>query len=427
MNMERFSSGRRILSRWLRILACILLIILITNRSQIQLSDLQDRIQPFISTLKFNFVGWTINAFSDKFSAASMGWQHILPAEETLSLVKEYASLQARLDQVEQQLTLYYSTPDEQKDQQQFAEIKKAYDALKAQQSLLEPVYESILTEQIRTVLKENQLTTGTQPVPPILFRETDLPYALIISPRDHIEQVVNISLLPDLPLTTFVDLEKTIEKQLQVSALVVPVGGIGTYPTMIMRTTNFNYTVEVIQHEWIHNYLTLFPLGLNYETTPELRTINETTASIAGKELGAFILNKYYPPQADPAPAQPQEQGATTPEVTPPVFDYRAEMHTTRVAVDALLAERKIDQAETYMENRRILFLENGYTIRRINQAYFAFYGAYADQPGGAAGDDPVGEAVRTLRKQKSTLAEFIKTIAWVDDYQKLLDLLNP
>ncbi len=356
-----------------------------------------------------------------------MGWQHILPAEETLSLVKEYASLQARLDQVEQQLTLYYSTPDEQKDQQQFAEIKKAYDALKAQQSLLEPVYESILTEQIRTVLKENQLTTGTQPVPPILFRETDLPYALIISPRDHIEQVVNISLLPDLPLTTFVDLEKTIEKQLQVSALVVPVGGIGTYPTMIMRTTNFNYTVEVIQHEWIHNYLTLFPLGLNYETTPELRTINETTASIAGKELGAFILNKYYPPQADPAPAQPQEQGATTPEVTPPVFDYRAEMHTTRVAVDALLAERKIDQAETYMENRRILFLENGYTIRRINQAYFAFYGAYADQPGGAAGDDPVGEAVRTLRKQKSTLAEFIKTIAWVDDYQKLLDLLNP
>jgi hypothetical protein len=426
MNTERLRTGQRTISRWLRILACLLLVILTTNTAQIQLSDIQDRILPFTSDLQFNFVGWTVNALSEKFAAASMGWPRILPAEETLSLVKQFSALQSRLDEVEQQLTVYYSTPDDQKDPQQFTEIKNTYDTLKAQQTLLEPVYESIVTEQIRSILKENQLTAGTQPVPPILFRETDLPYALIISPRDRIEQSVNISLLPDLPLTTFVELEKTIEKQLNVSALVVPVGGIGTYPTMIMRTTNFDYTVEVIQHEWIHNYLTLFPLGLNYETTPELRTINETTASIAGKELGSLLINKYYPP-LNLQPVLVRKLVSTPVEITPPVFDFRAEMHTTRVAVDALLAEGKFEEAETYMENRRILFLENGYTIRRINQAYFAFYGAYADQPGGAAGDDPVGEAVRTLRKQKSTLAEFIKTIAWVDDYQKLLDLLKP
>ncbi len=73
--------------------------------------------------------------------------------------------------------------------------------------------------------------------------------------------------------------------------------------------------------------------------------------------------------------------------------------MRITRVTVDELLAEGKIEEAEAYMEARRVFFWENGYLIRKINQAYFAFYGAYADQPGGEAGEDPVGAAVRELR----------------------------
>ena len=76
--------------------------------------------------------------------------------------------------------------------------------------------------------------------------------------------------------------------------------------------------------------------------------------------------------------------------------------MHTTRVTVDALLAAGKINEAESYMEQRRQLFVQNGYTIRKLNQAYFAFYGAYADVPGGAAGEDPVGPAVRALARSQ-------------------------
>ena len=45
---------------------------------------------------------------------------------------------------------------------------------------------------------------------------------------------------------------------------------------------------------------------------------------------------------------------------------------------------------------------------MRKLNQAYFAFYGAYADQPGGAAGEDPVGPAVRALRERSQGLADF-------------------
>ena len=110
----------------------------------------------------------------------------------------------------------------------------------------------------------------------------------------------------------------------------------------------------------------------------------------------------------------------------SPPEFDFRAEMREIRVAVDAMLMEGKIKEAESYMEERRRVFIENGYNIRRLNQAYFAFHGAYADQPGGAAGEDPVGEAVRNLRAKSETLADFVKRIAWVTSYERLQKMVE-
>ena len=58
---------------------------------------------------------------------------------------------------------------------------------------------------------------------------------------------------------------------------------------------------------------------------------------------------------------------------------------------------------------------------IRKLNQAYFAFHGAYADVPGGAAGEDPVGPAVRALRAQSDSLADFVNTIAWMTSFEQL------
>ena len=95
--------------------------------------------------------------------------------------------------------------------------------------------------------------------------------------------------------------------------------------------------------------------------------------------------------------------------------------MHATRVVVDAMLASGRISDAENYMEQRRQIFVKNGYFIRRLNQAYFAFYGAYADVPGGAAGEDPVGPAVRALRARSASLADFVNRIAWMTSFEQL------
>jgi hypothetical protein len=87
------------------------------------------------------------------------------------------------------------------------------------------------------------------------------------------------------------------------------------------------------------------------------------------------------------------------------------------------MLEQGKIEQAESYMEARREYFWENGYLLRKINQAYFAFYGSYNDTPGGgAAGDDPIGPAVQNLRSQSSSLKAFIDKMKRLTSFEELL-----
>jgi hypothetical protein len=161
---------------------------------------------------------------------------------------------------------------------------------------------------------------------------------------------------------------------------------------------------------------------------SPELRTMNETVASIAGNELGKALIAKYYPEYLPPEPqaTEPSNGSEQPTPPSPPVFDFNKEMHLTRVTADRLLAEGKIDQAESYMEMRRRFLWDNGYHIRKLNQAYFAFYGAYADQPGGAAGEDPVGAAVRLLRDKSPTLKDFVNRIAWMWNYDQLVQAVG-
>jgi len=260
-----------------------------------------------------------------------------------------------------------------------------------------------------------------------LLYRVTPLPMALIISPRNIIRQDVNISLLPELSLDQVVSLETEVEKKFNVSALVTNVGGIGDYPTMVLSTTDMDFLSNTIAHEWTHNFLTLRPLGLDYDISPDLRTMNETTASIVGKEIGLQMLIRYYPQFAPkPAPVQQSQSNDSSPDNKPPTFDFRKEMHITRLAVDQMLAADKVKEAENYMEARRKFFWDNGYQIRRLNQAYFAFNGAYADEPGGAAGADPVGPAVRALRQQSASLADFLNQISWMTSLADLQQALK-
>ena len=133
-------------------------------------------------------------------------------------------------------------------------------------------------------------------------------------------------------------------------------------------------------------------------------------------------MVARYYPELLPPEPEPAPEE---TPPPEPPEFDFRAEMRETRIQVDELLAQGKIEEAEVYMEERRQEFVAQGYHIRKLNQAYFAFHGAYADEPG-AAGDDPIGPAVQELRARSPNLYAFVARIAPITTLAELEALLK-
>lgn len=427
--------SKRPLSYWLRHtwfvlrnLVLFALVLLVLSSSAVPVGDLSSRVRAYTHPIEFDFITWTLDAFGAKFSEWGFGLTRFMDSEAQSDLVRAYIRQVQTVQTLNTDLTLIYSDPavtdPDQVSQSLREELAQAQDSL----DTLAPQAEAILQSQLMDIVSESGFGVLGQVLPPSLFQATAIPSSLIISPRADVKQVLDISLQPGMTVEAMEQLENSIYENLDYSALVVPIGGIGTYPTMVMQSTDLVWLTEVIAHEWVHNYLTLHPLGINYYTTPELRTINETTASLVGEELGLLILKKYYP---DFVPEETTPQTATsdveTPEEDPNAFNYQTEMRITRQEVDRLLSEGKVTEAETYMEARRAFFWENGYAIRKLNQAYFAFYGAYNDQPGGgAAGEDPVGPAVQAFRARFDSLAGFLRTIAQVDSYEELLSMLE-
>jgi len=404
---------------WLTII--LLMMAMMLGASIVSPSDSLERVRAFTRSIEFDYVSWTLDAFGIKLGQIALDTAEYLPEKDRSSTVLEALDLINLINQVESKLNDIYADPNISDPATSSVDLRRQLRDLQEQRAQLEPLAEAVLQDQVNEIASEAGLTFGGQAFPPVLYHTTPPPDALIISPRNVIRQDQDISISPDISVDQMVALENKVDQSLNVSSLVVGIGGIGLYPTMVMETTNINGLAEVVAHEWVHNYLTLHPLGLSYMNSPELRTMNETVASIAGTELGRAVVRKYYPeylpPEAPPtAPVTDQNQPPS-----PPAFDYRAEMHLTRVNADKLLAQGKIEQAETYMELRRQFLWEHGYHIRKLNQAYFAFYGAYADEPGGAAGADPVGAAVRLLREKSISLSDFINRMAWMWNFGQL------
>ncbi len=412
--------------RVLDFLALILAIIIATGGDSPRLTGKTDRVRTYTREIEFDYPNWVWNAIWMKLEQGSIGAPYLFERDTDKQILIEYFRTTQQLMQAEAVIEQIYADPNITDKESTSAVVRAQRDQLTAKQNQMAPFAEATLQSQVAQALADFGLTTGGETIPPVLYHTTSTPLALIVAPRDHIEQLTNISVLPTLTLDEQISLENRVAKSLNVSTLVVPIGGVGVYPTMVMETTDLNWVLDTIAHEWTHNYLSLRPLGLNYSTTPELRTMNETTASIVGGEIGNYIVSEYYPELLGASPNRNliSLNNQLLPSKgfdDPPPFDFRAEMHETRVKADELLAAGKIEEAESYMEQRRQVFLQNGYLIRKLNQAYFAFHGAYADVPGGAAGEDPVGPAVRALRAQSASLKDFVNTIAWMTSFEQL------
>lgn len=417
------------MTQFFRLMLIFLAGVLLLQRSDLEPGHQLEQVRAFTRQIEFDFVSWTIDALGLKFQQISLGTASYLTPEDHSQTVLNYLALNNQLQQVEWQIYDIYANPDISDPAVASIKLRDQLQQLRTQREELAPLAESILQDHVSMVLSDLGLTLRGQPVPPVLYHISPVPRGLVVSPRDVIQQDANIAIDPEITTPEMEALEGEVDQALDVSSLVVGIGGIGLYPTMVMETSNINWLAGVVAHEWTHNFLTLRPLGASYSASPELRIINETVANLVEKEIGGAVIERFYPDFVPPPPApEPQINEETTPPAEPPPFDFRAEMHETRLTTDTLLAEGKIEEAEAYMEARRQMFWEQGYHIRKLNQAYFAFYGAYADEPGGPAGatEDPIGDAVRILRAQSPSLAAFLNRISWMWSLEQLLDAVE-
>ena len=194
----------------------------------------------------------------------------------------------------------------------------------------------------------------------------------------------------------------------------------MATYPASVANGHPMRWTVQVSAHEWLHHYFFFKPLGRHMFDDDDMFQLNETIANIVGKEIGgrAYEGMERALRMEEPSQFRVESNGAE-----PPPFDFATEMRETRLAVDEMLAAGSIEEAEAYMEERRRLFVENGYPIRKLNQAYFAFYGTYADLP---AAISPIGNQVKRFRELVPDLGEFIEVVSGISSYDEFLGKLQ-
>lgn len=370
---------------------------------------------------RFDYVTWTALALADKAEGILDGSAAGLSAAAAETLVLDYLDQLGRALALEAEIEWVYADPAVGDPAAATAETQAEVDALRADLAQRQPAAEAVVQNQVAALLRQEGLTVAGQMWPPVFMSMTPTPYLLIISPRDRIEQINYASLIPGLSTADKEALEQAVFDQLGQSALVVPIGGLGTYPAMIGETSSIDWLAEVTAHEWTHHWLSFHPLGVRYLASREMRVINETVASLVDLEIGPQVMARFYADQLEPvalvAPAETPRQAA-------PLFDFAAEMGATRIEVDRLLAAGEIEAAEAYMEARRQVFVSHGYAIRKLNQAYFAFYGGYAAEPGGAAGADPIGPMLRELRAASPSLRDFLRDVARVTSYDDLVAL---
>ena len=255
---------------------------------------------------------------------------------------------------------------------------------------------------------------------PPVNIYLAKPPHLLVVSPRDRIESIREVTLLPEMSVEDMASIEAEIDS-LGVSSLVVNLGGISTYPSYVMDTADARFILDTAGEEWLHQYLAFTPLGFRYvldltgiRQDYDIATMNETVASMVSKEIGGIIYKQHYAPgQADDAEPAAAESG----------FDFNKEMREIRQAVDDYLARGEIEQAEEFMEQKQQYLAENGYYIRKLNQAYFAFYGTYADSPTSIS---PIGAEMKELRSRSASLKDFLDTVAAMTNRQDLADSLR-
>ena len=280
---------------------------------------------------------------------------------------------------------------------------------------------EWILEEKLSEVLVEEDIgylqPFGIAKIhfPPVDIRIQSPPKLLVVSPRNRIDLIETVLLKSDMNVDEIESLEDVLFQKFDLSVLILDLGGIATYPSLLPQGKSLESLLIVAAHEWLHHYIFFKPLGRKYWSDSNMTVINETLASMFGEDIGHKVYEKFQTPIIS------IDKGKRSNVVDG--FDFRKELNQTRRGVDEFLSEGEPRLAELYMEERRRFINNNGYYIRKLNQAYFAFNGTYADHPGSVS---PIGSQLKQIKDSSDSLSDFVNKVSQVSDYEEFLHLVD-
>lgn len=370
---------------------------------------------------QYSILDWELGHLPDKWlGKLGEAWPggSDLSREERIAQAQEFFGLGLELAGLERQL-LFPEAAGEGRPLAAVAtrSLQEEIEQIKGRRRIIQADVEETIESEVSRILEGEGLVSPVGVFPPVDVVFSSSPHVLIISPRDRIQRQQTILLSPGLSSEKREEIEGRIFQDENLSALVEDTGGVAVYPSVVTGSFGLHHAVVTTAHEWLHQWLFFRPLGWNFWSSPEMTTLNETVATVAGEELGDIVFTSLTGEEVVRTPP------SSEPEPDPGAFDFRAEMHQTRIRAEELLAQGKIEEAEAYMEERRQLFVANGFLIRKINQAFFAFHGTYATS---AASISPIGGQVRELRERSTSLEEFLRTVAQFGSYQEFVDYLN-
>jgi hypothetical protein len=400
------------------LIGCILLVVLFLSGAGTPSTSqqLSAALSQAVSGWTFNLARWEINAVAEKLAAAVTKPARTLSNDEGIEIVHAYLDRAHEIARLESEIEDGLSLNGAEQDQDTLRRLQSEVDDLRAEQQAIRPTVEQVIEQQVGAELAKLGLTAGGRPFPPVQFTFTEPPKKMVVSPRHRIATVDYRMLVPEFSAEMASVAETAVLDEQNRVAYVTNIGGLGAYPSMVVDRASLPWVLSTVAHEWTHNYLTLFPLGLSYNVSSELTIINETVAEIVGNEVGMKVLESYYPDLLPPSDSAAKLDGEPSdgqrieiPPSGPMPFDFRTEMRRTRLVVDQLLAEGKVETAETYMAARRQFFVAHGYPLRVLNQAYFAFHGSYGTSP---SSTNPLAPKLFQLRAQVPDVQSFLKAV---------------
>ena len=371
-----------------------------------------DLIEKITLDNSFSLINWEIkNIFPKWIYLGEIYIKNNQPdSSQTMKLLQKYLNLSKEKSHYINKLEI------ENLSQTQKNVVKNNLETTIDEMQNLKPIVEELNERAMTKTIKINGLQTKLNIVfPPVDISLEPPPLILVISPRTKIEIEKSIFLSPDLLNVKKNFIENEILQKNNKSAYISNLSGLSTYPTLISNEYNSLEIFSTTAHEWLHLYWFFKPFGQNIFKSNEMRTLNETAADLAGRELGLqtylkLNINTDIPLKSNPNTSNKYPQ-------------FTKHMRETRIEVEKMLENNQIEEAEKYMKKRWWKLSLAGYNLRKINQAYFALYGIYAESAGSTS---PIGEQLREFRSLVPSIGDFVKEISKISSYSEFLKELN-